>query len=591
MQRENRQCANCGNQFVVEPEDFAFYEKIGVPPPTWCPECRLVRRLMWRNERSLYRRKCDLCGIEKIMMFAPESPYKAYCFQCWWSDKWDATKFEREYDFKKSFFEQLGDLIRDVPRPGIIQQGLNVNSEYTNRVSDLRNCYLIFGSMSDENCLYGSWINYSKECIDAYNVQKSEKCYECVDCSNCYNLRYSRESVGCSNSAFLLNCRNCESCFGCVNLRSKNYCIFNQQYSKEEYQKRIQQFNLGNAIVVEGVRSKFNTHAEKFIVPAYMQHHSTNFSGNWLEECKNVKSSFSCLKVEDGRYLFAIADAKDVADYCFWGAASELIYESVNDGRQCSNLSFSNECWDQMIDGAYVMNCHNSRNLFGCVGLRNKQYCIFNKQYSKTEYETLLPKVIAHAKENPFADKKERSYGFGEFFPADFSPFAYNETIAQEHFPLSKEDILERGFTWKDPEEKNYKATTRGDALPDDIRDASDGITSEVIACVHEGRCNDQCTAAFRIIPAELQIYRAMNIPLPRLCPNCRHHARLKQRNPMRLSHKKCQCAGAASENGLYKNDSEHFHGSKYCPNEFETSHISNTVTIYCEPCYQAEVV
>lgn len=56
MQSETKSCQNCKNDFVIESEDFSFYEKIKVPPPTFCPECRFIRRLMWRNNRSLYPR-------------------------------------------------------------------------------------------------------------------------------------------------------------------------------------------------------------------------------------------------------------------------------------------------------------------------------------------------------------------------------------------------------------------------------------------------------------------------------------------------------------------------------------------------------
>jgi hypothetical protein len=52
MKEEMRQCQNCKNQFTIEPEDFAFYEKIKVPPPTFCPSCRFQWRLSFMNERA-----------------------------------------------------------------------------------------------------------------------------------------------------------------------------------------------------------------------------------------------------------------------------------------------------------------------------------------------------------------------------------------------------------------------------------------------------------------------------------------------------------------------------------------------------------
>ena len=93
---EAKQCQNCKKDFTIESDDFAFYEKMKVPAPTWCPECRLVKRLQWRNERSLFKRKCDLCDQEKILMFPAESPYTVYCYSCWWSEKWDGQSFARD---------------------------------------------------------------------------------------------------------------------------------------------------------------------------------------------------------------------------------------------------------------------------------------------------------------------------------------------------------------------------------------------------------------------------------------------------------------------------------------------------------------
>ena len=50
-------------------------------------------------------------------------------------------------------------------------------------------------------------------------------------------------------------------------------------------------------------------------------------------------------------------------------------------------------------DSLYCVLCvNNCDNLFGCVGLKNKHYCIFNKQYTKDEYEALVPKIIEHMK-------------------------------------------------------------------------------------------------------------------------------------------------------------------------------------------------
>jgi hypothetical protein len=180
-----------------------------------------------------------------------------------------------------------------------------------------------------------------------------------------------------------------------------------------------------------------------------------------------------------------------------------------------------------------------------------------NRQYEKEEYEKLRAKIIGEMKE------------YGEFWPAKFSPLAYNDTIAYERFPLTKEEAVSQGFVWRDLDIKDYVPTIRD--IPDHIQDVPDSIVNEVIRCAHSN-CTHQCTTAFKIIPSELQFYRTMNLPLPRLCPNCRHYERLAQRNPLKLWHRKCMKEG--------------------CNNEFETSYApERPEIIYCEQCYQQEVV
>ncbi|MCX6723080.1 MAG: hypothetical protein NT094_03350 [Candidatus Staskawiczbacteria bacterium] len=118
--QETRQCQNCKQDFIIEPDDFDFYEKMKVPAPTFCPECRLQRRLAWKNERSLYKVDCNLCGATVFAMHSKDAPFPIYCMDCWESDKWNAVSYGREYNFLKHFFAQLHDLYNKVPHKSLI---------------------------------------------------------------------------------------------------------------------------------------------------------------------------------------------------------------------------------------------------------------------------------------------------------------------------------------------------------------------------------------------------------------------------------------------------------------------------------------
>jgi hypothetical protein len=193
--------------------------------------------------------------------------------------------------------------------------------------------------------------------------------------------------------------------------------------------------------------------------------------------------------------------------------------------------------------------------------------------------------------EMPYVDKKGLIYKYGEFFPMEMSPHAYNESFANEHFPLTKEEVEKMGLVWRDISEKHFDITISGNNLPDDIKDVDDSITKEVIGCAHAGTCNHECAGVFKITKQELQFYKLLNIPLPRICQNCRHYARFAWRNPAKLWKRQCHCGGLISADGIYQNTAKHVHENGKCPNEFETSYSPDRKEIiYCEQCFNSEV-
>ncbi|MFH1838419.1 MAG: hypothetical protein ABH808_02920 [Candidatus Kuenenbacteria bacterium] len=181
FQSQTKTCQNCQKDFIVEPEDFEFYKKIKVPSPTFCPECREQRRIAFRNERSLYKRKCDLCGNEVVSRISPDKQYKMYCQKCWWSDKWDGLENGKDYNFSKPFFKQFKELLFLVPHISIFNAN-TVNSEWVNQETNDKNCYLNVGGFYNENSGYNTYELYSRDCFDNQWILKSELCYENINC-------------------------------------------------------------------------------------------------------------------------------------------------------------------------------------------------------------------------------------------------------------------------------------------------------------------------------------------------------------------------------------------------------------------------
>jgi len=562
---ETKICQNCKKDFVIEPDDFAFYEKMKVPPPTWCPDCRQRRRYTWRNERVLYRRKCDLCGKSTVTIYSPNKPYKVYCPPCWWSDRWSALDYGVDFDFNRPFFEQFQELQLKVPRIALLTKN-SVNSEYTNHANNNRNCYMSHVTFNSENVMYSTNVlEASQDVCDCYRIENGggQLIYELINSGRCYKCQYGVLLRDCTDCFYCYDCRGCSHCFLSSNLRNKNYCFLNKQCTKEEYFKKISGYDLESsktrAILFE---TYLNLIKKDTIHRFVVIENSKNVSGDIILNSKNAFYCFDINNLENAKYIAESIDTKDSMDSYHYGYSSELIYES-HALIHSYNVMFTHLSYDNSYL-QYCDSCHNNQNLFGCVGVKAGNYCIFNKQYAKEEYEALVPKIIEHVK---------KTGEYGEFFPPKLSPFGYNETLGAIYMPLTKEEALARGFKWEDLVPGTFgKETLKLEEIPDTIKEVNDNILKEILRCTN-------CNKNYNIVRSELDFYRREHIPIPRLCPDCRYNNRIALRPPRKLYHRQCMC-----------DKSNHGHAGK-CQNEFETSYAPDRPEIvYCEQCYNAEV-
>jgi len=574
-------CQNCKKDFTIEPDDFGFYERIKVPPPTWCPHCRFIRKLTFINHRSLYKRTCENCHKNTISMYHPEAPILVWCVKCYISDTWDARDYAREYDFSKTFFEQYKELKQSIPHRALDQNEKNgTGCEYSNLCYTSKNIYLSFDVGGSENIKYSSYVfKDNKNCVDSLFIKENDRCYELVQAISNYNSSFLIESDQCIDSHFLYDCSNCVNCCLSSNLRNKSNVFKNKQLSKKEYREAVANLKLGTYSGQLRAKEDFIKVYQNAIHKYAHIKNSVNVTGDFIENSKNVYRSFGLLDAENVKYIFIGANTtKDSHDLVSTGKLEEC-YEAILAGRGGNHIVLSFSCGGGSRDIFYCDSSRGCSNCFGCIGLNKKQYCILNKQYSKEEYKIMIEKIKEHMNNMPYIDKISRKYSFGECFPSEISPFAYNETIAFEEEPLPKEEVLSSGYKWRDIEQKSYIPTITTSKLPDSIQDVPDSISNEIIECPNNGNTKTQCTLAYKILPEELSFYRQMNLPLPRFCPNCRYHNRIIWRNPFRFYKRECMC-----------DLSSHNHGDK-CPNEFETMYApEQPEIIYCKECYQQEV-
>jgi hypothetical protein len=266
MENQVKNCQNCKQNFIIEPDDFSFYKQMKVPVPKICPDCRFKMRAMWRNEMSLYNSKCAKTGESIISSYNPKNLYCVVSHEYYNGDDWDARDYAIDYNLEEPFFEQLGQLLKVVPKPPTFLStgdGPNFNSPYSNYAGALKNCYLAFNSGPMEDSLYTRGIRDAKEVLDCYFGIELELMYESVNCQKSSKVVYGRNVVSCVDCYFITNASGCINCLGCVNLRNASHCIFNQQVSKEEYHETINDI-LGSYEKMEKFKKQYREFEKTF---------------------------------------------------------------------------------------------------------------------------------------------------------------------------------------------------------------------------------------------------------------------------------------------------------------------------------------
>ncbi|MBN2095995.1 hypothetical protein JW752_01190 [Candidatus Peregrinibacteria bacterium] len=525
-----KNCKQCNTGFDITDTDRDFYKKIDVPEPILCPDCRNQRRMSWRNEKTLHKRKCDLCSKDIVSIYSPDKPFPVYCQECFWGDKWNALDYGQGFDFNRPFFDQFEELMLKVPRLAIVNKQ-SQNSDYCNYSFANKNCYLTFGNHYEEDCMYGRYSTKNKNCLDYLFTYNSQLCYEISFTKNSYESVYLEHCDGCQSCLFSSNLIGCKHCLLCSNLNHKEYHILNQPYSKEDYFEKLKEYQLETYPGFQKTRTFFKTEFKtQFPHRATYQVNCEDSIGDNLNHCRNVRDCFDCTNCEDIAYAVQIDETYDSMDMtCMGYDRSEVCYETIG----CSgifNCLSCDSCWHNH-DLFYCNTCFSAKSCFGCISLQHKNYCILNKQYPKNEYEELKSKIVEHMR---------KTGEWGLFFPTDISPYAYNETIANEYYPLNKDEIGKRSWKWKKEEDKvlNVTKTIPASRLPDTISEIPDDVLNWAIECEETGR-------PFKIQKQELAFYRKLNLPFPHFHPDVRFGMRMQRRRPRKLSDIKCDQCGA----------------------------------------------
>ncbi len=552
---EERNCKNCRQVFTIEPDDFSFYEKMKVSAPTWCPQCRSIRRLAWRNDTTLYSRDCFLCTKKFISIYAPNTPFKVLCPKCFHGDGWDPYEYGVDYNPDKSFIEQFIDLYKNTPVLGVINDNdiASVNCLYTNDVAFSKNCAMVFVAWRLENVFNSSNLAAGKDLSDCtYVVEESQYTYDGVlidNVANSKSIYYSTSSVSCN---FGYDLRGCNDCFMCFGLRNKKYYFKNQEYSKEQYKEILESYKLDTRDGYKKAKEEFKEFLKNKPRKFAELRNCTDCTGSDMVRSKNTLHSRFASFSEDSKYVYNGVSFKSCYD-CEVGGETELAYECITPDHSYGSL-VTLESWKNNAV-SYSIDCHASHNLLGCVSVKKGEYSVLNKRYTKEQYTELYNKIVI--------DMKKRGE-WGEFLPHQLSPFGINETDGFHELGISKEEAIKLGYNWQEEiQQTKGKETISQTDVPNSINDVTDSILSEILACT-------ECDRNYKILADELLLYRRLLVPIPEKCFFCRSNER------------KNMCGGYK----LFKK------GCDKCGQNFETFFTDKeTRPIYCEDCYQKELI
>jgi hypothetical protein len=551
MEPQTKKCEKCGQDFAILADDIPFYEKMDLPLPGMCMHCRFKYLLSFWVFGRFRIAKSALSGKTIITVFPESVPFPIYDKTEFVSDAWDPLTYGKDYDLSRPFIDQFVELQSVVPHPH--QSGIkNVNCDWTDDMWESKDAYLTRSALHLENVLYGYRILNCKNCVDIAMSWDLERSYDCLYCFKSYNLKYSFNSRDCMDSLFLYDCRNCQNCFMCWNLRNQKYCILNQQYTKEEYEKKLKEYNLKSRAVVDELKREFWEHIKQDAIHRQDYNlQAINSPGNFLN---NDKNCYECYFIEDS----------ENCRYAFRGRSKE-VFDAVGvlDCEKCSlevqtSYDYNNFCClysNNCRYSAYLDFCEECENCFGCVGVRKKKYCILNKQYTKEEYESLIEKIKA--------DMKKRGE-WGKFLPLSAAYCGYNITLGQMMFPMTKEEAIKFGAKWEEPKEPHYDNIINAGNLPDSIDQVGDDIVKQRILC-------PESKLSYNITKDELAFYKEHGIPLPRRQFDWRTIERFKPFSMMAIR-QKGNCY-------LCNKEIEHY----YSP-ELDFKKIA------CLECYQREV-
>ncbi|MDA1038209.1 MAG: hypothetical protein O2877_00795 [bacterium] len=503
LQPGERICAITGEKWMMGEEEIGWYKKFNMPPSKLSQNTRWKWEAYYDIGYQFWWNKHFDTGKPVLSFHHPATGVRVLPDKEWHAR--DFSNIQKPLDLNRPFFDQMQALLREVPMPATFNKEEPENSIALFSFGD-RDSYFTFACRSARSFfLIGAFDVEDTSAV--FLSSESSKSHSVLHSHRIYNCRYVRESFDCMDSVFLFDCRNCKNCFGASNKRNAEYVWFNEQLSKSEWERRRAEVDLGSRRVVED----HMRHFEKLLLEESVWPESFNFGsedaiGDYLNQATRCYYCFDSEKGAVDNYWSAWMYGAPTQNAFCWGAVNSsecyLCVSSPESSRlKCSYRSTRCE------QSEYLFGCIDCVNCFGCIGIKNKQFCILNKQYSEEDYWNLVDQLKCQLLEDG---------SYGEYFPTTMATTYVPENGAVLYAGASESDMRALGGLVFDPESEGATGKDRVDLamarrveeIPDSIDDLSDDWIGVPIYDSHTKR-------TFAFLKPEVEYYRKMRIAPP----------------------------------------------------------------------------
>lgn len=294
------------------------------------------------------------------------------------------------------FFTELQKLI--FAQPNLPSSVMNTeNCDFCSEVYNSKNLSYCFDTYSTTDSFYMFDSFMCADSGDCDYAVESELCYESVDPFKCFNCNFTEYCANSRDLDYCVRCFNSNDMFGCVNLSNKSFCIFNRQLTENEYREKIVEFK---KMPPEKVLTIVEELKKKFPLTQTIEAYNDNtYYGNYIHYDKNCYLCFDAAHDENCSYLYDSFYCTNSLDLTYTGH-NELTYQALDSSNlfNCNFAIHSTNCQDS----SYLFRCFNVKNSLGCISLKNKEYCILNRQFTKEQYEQISGQILQELRTQDF---------------------------------------------------------------------------------------------------------------------------------------------------------------------------------------------